>query len=42
MTLRLFLTNPRGDTESEEQVHYLFPTSSGQEIQDMKLPILQE
>jgi len=42
LTLRLFLTNPRGDTESEEQVHYLFPTSSGQEIQDMKLPNLQE
>jgi beta-glucuronidase len=42
LTLRLFLTNPRGETESEEQVHYLFPTSSGQEIQDMKLPNLQE
>jgi beta-galactosidase/beta-glucuronidase len=42
LTLRLFLTNPRGETETEKQVHYLFPTSSGQEIQDMKLPNLKE
>jgi beta-glucuronidase len=42
LTLRLFLTNPRGETETEKQVHYLFPTSSGQEIQDMKLPSLKE
>ena len=42
LTLRLFLTNPRGEIETEEQVRYLFPTSSGQEIQDMKLPNLKE
>jgi len=38
LTLLLVLTNPRGETEALREVHYLYPTSSGQEIQDMKIP----
>jgi len=36
------LTNARGDTEAEQQLDYLYPTSSGQEIQQMKIPNLKE
>jgi beta-galactosidase/beta-glucuronidase len=42
LNLHFFLTNPRGETEAEQQVDYLFPTSSGQEIQEMKIPNLKQ
>jgi beta-glucuronidase len=38
LSLRLTLTNPRGETEQEETMKYLYPTTGGQEIQDMTLP----
>ncbi len=38
LSLHLSLTNPRGEVENEETLKYLFPTTGGQEIQDMTLP----
>ncbi len=38
LSLHLNLTNPRGEVENEETLKYLFPTTGGQEIQDMTLP----
>ena len=38
LSLKLVLTNPRGEVEMERMLKYLYPTADGQEIQDMKLP----
>jgi beta-glucuronidase len=36
--LRLTLTNPRGDTESEETLRFLYPVADGQEMDEMTIP----
>lgn len=37
-TLRLTLTNPRGETEAQRTLKFLFPVADGQEIDEMTLP----
>jgi beta-glucuronidase len=37
-SLHLVLSNPRGETQVEQTLPYLFPVASGQEIPDMTLP----
>jgi len=37
-TLHLLLTNPRGETQAEQTLNFLFPVASGQDIKDMTLP----
>ena len=37
-TLHLQLTNPRGETEAERTLHFLYPVADGQEIDQMTLP----
>jgi beta-glucuronidase len=38
LSLHLILTNPRSEVETEESLKYLYPTTGGQDIQDMTLP----
>ncbi|GAC1633799.1 MAG: hypothetical protein NVS9B14_09050 [Candidatus Acidiferrum sp.] len=40
-TLRLTLTNPRGETEAERTLRFLFPVADGQEMNEMTLPDLK-
>ncbi len=40
-TLHLVLTNPRGETQAEKTLPYLFPVASGQDIHDMTLPAVK-
>jgi len=37
-TLQLTLLNPRGETQAEQSLNFLFPVASGQDIKDMTLP----
>src|SRR5215510_1471116 len=37
-TLHLVLTNPRGETEAERTLRFLYPVADGQEIDEMTLP----
>jgi len=37
-TLRLTLTNPRGETELQRTLNFLYPVADGQEIDEMTLP----
>ena len=37
-TLHLALLNPRGETQAEQTLNFLFPIASGQDIKDMTLP----
>ena len=37
-TLHLTLRNPRGESQAEETLHFLFPVASGQDLKDMTLP----
>jgi hypothetical protein len=37
-TLHLTLLNPRGESETEDTLRYLFPVASGQDLNDMTLP----
>ena len=37
-SLHLLLTNPRGETQAEQTLLYLFPVASGQDIPEMTLP----
>ena len=37
-TLELALANPRGEIESEQTLHFLYPVADGQEINQMTLP----
>jgi Beta-galactosidase/beta-glucuronidase len=37
-TLHLTLLNPRGESETEQTLNFLFPVASGQDIKDMTLP----
>jgi hypothetical protein len=37
-TLHLVLVNPRGESETEQTLNFLFPVASGQDIKDMTLP----
>ena len=40
-SLHLVLTNPRGETQAEQTLPYLFPVASGQDIPDMTLPAVK-
>ena len=37
-TLHVTLLNPRGESETEQTLNFLFPVASGQDIKDMTLP----
>jgi len=37
-TLHVTLLNPRGETQAEQTLNFLFPVASGQDIKDMTLP----
>jgi beta-glucuronidase len=37
-TLHLTLVNPRGETETEQTLHFLYPVADGQEIDQMTIP----
>jgi beta-glucuronidase len=37
-TLRLTLMNPRGESQAEDTLNFLFPVASGQDLKDMTLP----
>jgi beta-galactosidase/beta-glucuronidase len=37
-TLHVILLNPRGESETEQTLNFLFPVASGQDIKDMTLP----
>jgi beta-glucuronidase len=37
-SLHLTLLNPRGESENEDTLRYLFPVASGQDLKDMTLP----
>ena len=40
-TLRLTLLNPRGESQAEDTLNFLFPVASGQDIKDMTLPAVK-
>ena len=37
-TLHVALLNPRGESETEQTLNFLFPVASGQDVKDMTLP----
>ena len=37
-TLHVLLTNPRGETQAQQTLNFLFPVASGQDIKDMTMP----
>jgi beta-glucuronidase len=41
LSLHLTLSNPRGEVVAEDSLRYLYPTTGGQEIQDMSLPAVK-
>jgi len=41
LSLHLTLSNPRGEVVAEDSLKYLYPTTGGQEIQDMSLPAVK-